>query len=100
VGVPLGATPMYCLSVCYRSVLISEVTHRLVNCKVVCFGYGFVLAMVKICQSFVALRCISFVLLTSTLMRSASFQKKKKKRVPGIFDFTAYSMATSSNSRI
>jgi hypothetical protein len=32
--------------------------------------------MVKICQSFVALRCINFVLLTAILMRSISFKKE------------------------
>jgi ribosomal protein S14 len=36
--------------------------------------------MVKICHSLVALRYISFVLLTSTLMISISLKKKKKRK--------------------
>jgi hypothetical protein len=36
--------------------------------------------MVKICQSLVTLRYISFMLLTYTLMRSVSLKKKKKKK--------------------
>ena len=63
---------------CCRSVLVLKVTHRLAGWWSLSFDYGFVLAMVKICKSFIALRCISFVLLTSILIRLVSFQKKKK----------------------
>ena len=53
-------------------------------------GEVIVLAMVKICQSFVTLRCISFVLLTFILMRLVSFKKKKKNLKISLVIFIFY----------
>jgi hypothetical protein len=55
----MGYTYILLVFSCCKSVLVSEVIHKLA------VGEVTVLAMVKICQSFIVLRCINFVLLTS-----------------------------------